>query len=299
MMYSNRNFIQEVRYRFNTDGMHVQLIIINTIVFLFLALLSVFNRLIGLNQIPIDRILTDIFTLHPSLHLFLKKPWGLFTSIFSHFDFFHWLGNMVFLYFSGKLIDQFWGGRKLFTLYLLGGLMGGLFEIGASTFLFTKESHTIVGASGAIMAIFIGLAFYKPMLEVALFGVIKFPIYILAFLYVIYEFIHIGISDGTAHFAHIGGIITGYYASKNHANSNSLFGAIEKIIIRMMNVFDKSKKTNFVIKKGGRPLSDEEFILQKKQNQAQIDLILDKIAKSGYESLSKSDKEFLFNQSKK
>jgi hypothetical protein len=67
----------------------------------------------------------------------------------------------------------------------------------------------------------------------------------------------------------------------------------------MMNVFDKSKKTNFVIKKGGRPLSDEEFILQKKQNQAQIDLILDKIAKSGYESLSKSDKEFLFNQSKK
>jgi hypothetical protein len=113
------------------------------------------------------------------------------------------------------------------------------------------------------------------------------------------DFLALGNKDATAHFAHLGGAIIGFFSVKNPTRSSNIItwfiGRYDQIC--------KRRNTSFTVKKGGKSRStsfksDEEYNMEKKQNQAKTDAILDKIAKSGYESLTKAEKEFLFKQSK-
>jgi hypothetical protein len=148
------------------------------------------------------------------------------------------------------------------------------------------------------------LAFYRPNLQVNLFGILPVKIIILAGIFFIMDIFSLASQDGTAHFAHIGGAIIGIMSIRNIHSKSNLINSFQTFIETIIAFFQKTikkREPKFTVKKGGaqsvKYKSDEEYNYEAKQRQIQVDMILDKIAKSGYESLSKAEKEFLFNQS--
>jgi hypothetical protein len=198
---------------------------------------------------------------------------------------------MLFLFFAGSMFEQVFGGKKLLLSYIFGGIMGNLFEL-TVTFLFPDFSppHYVVGASGAIMAVFTSIAVYRPQTPIYLFGIIAIPIYVLALFFLAKDLIGLGASDEIAHFAHLGGAFFGFLAVQNiHSQSN--------ILNRITRLFERKQRTT--PRKNTRYKTDEVFNSEKKAKQQRIDEILDKISKSGYESLSREEKDYLFNQGQK
>jgi membrane associated rhomboid family serine protease len=307
-MNAQRTFTEELKHQFYYGGMTVKLIFINLLVFLFIGIASVLGGLMqGEFKSFIEEFNTTIFALDTNISEVIVKPWGLITSIFAHFSFMHLFFNMLMLFFVGKAFEQLFSQKRLLYTYILGGLLGGVFEILAHTFfpLFAHEAKTvIVGASGSVMAIFIALAFYRPSTEVNLFGIFPIKLIYLACIYLAMNLFSLAKPDGTAHFAHIGGAVLGILSIQKINSSYNIISLFDKLIESIKNLFTRSKrkkKPTFTIHKGGSARggvkTDEEFNFEKKQRQEKIDAILDKIAKSGYESLSKAEKEFLFIQS--
>lgn len=296
-MLSERNFLEQLIYQWKHGGMMMKLLFINSIIFIVIQLITAFGRLMGIEaQSTVNEILISIFGMETSFRSFLQQPWGIFTSIFAHFSLFHFISNMLFLYFSGKLFESIFEGKYLFFTYLFGGVFGGLVELiaHASFPSLKNEVVIIVGSSGSIMALFATLAFYRPNLTISVFGVFNTRLIFIAAAFILSDLISLGINDGTAHFAHIGGVIFG-------ALSVVSMAAFFKFYDRLTTFTIFKKKTHLKVKKGTRTSTfktDEEYNLEKRKKQEKTDAILDKIAKSGYESLSKTEKEFLFNQSK-
>ena len=307
-MNNNQNtFFEDIKHQIKTGDMTIRLIFINTVVFLFIGILTILGSLLlGSNQLALSNFTTLLFSLNTDLSQFIYSPWGLLTSIFAHFSFFHFLMNMLMLYFSGKMFEQIFDGKRLVSTYILGGIGGGIFELIAHSIfpVFQNSNIVIVGASGSIMSIFMALAFYRPNLQVNLFGILPIKIIFLAGIFFVMDMFSLASQDGTAHFAHIGGAIIGIISIKNLDSKSNLVNLfqrfIESIVSFFTNIFAK-KEPKFIVKKGGgqkvKNQTDEEYNYEMKQRQIQVDKILDKIAKSGYESLSKAEKEFLFNQS--
>ena len=306
-MNSQNTFFEGIKHQLKTGGMTNRLIFINTLVFLFIGLLTILGSLIlGSTQLALNNFTTLLFSLNTDLTQFIYTPWGILTSIFAHFSFFHFLMNILMLYFSGRMFEQLFDGKRLMYTYILGGIAGGIFELIAHSIfpVFQNSNVVIVGASGSIMSLFMALAFYRPNLQVNLFGILPIKIIILAGIFFIMDMFSLASQDGTAHFAHIGGAIIGIISIKNVYSKTNLINVFQGFIENIISFFKKITRKNepkLTVKKGGgqsvKYKSDEEYNYEAKQRQIQVDAILDKIAKSGYESLSKAEKEFLFNQS--
>lgn len=299
-----RNLLNELKYQYKYGGSTIKLIFINIIIFLIINIISVFLSLIMNNEsIFIDFFKHHISGLHTNLIDFIKHPWGLFISIFSHYDLMHLLFNMIFLYFSGKIFEQIFNSRRLIITYIIGGLTGGILEVIAHN-IFPKlqifNYPLIVGASGSIMAIFIATAFYRPNLKLNLFGVLPVRIILLAGIFITFDLLALGKEDGTAHFAHLGGAIIGWISIKNINKPNNIINLSDNFWNKFIKLF-KNRNTRLKIhkkhSKNKRFKTDEEYNLDNKNRQDKIDKILDKISKSGYESLSKKEKDYLFKQS--
>ncbi len=302
-MQTERTFLDDLKYQFKHGSMTIRLLFINIIVFLAVRIIDVFVDLSSsVSDTFISSIANPIFSLQTDFWGFITHPWGLFTSIFTHYDFFHLAFNMIFLYFAGKLFEQLFDQRRLLYTYILGGIFGGLLEVIAHG-VFPKLQMTsdfVVGASGSIMAIFVAIAFYRPNLKVNLFGILPVRIIILAVLFILSDVLGLGSIDGTAHFAHLGGAILGMISIQNPHSSSNILLRTEALVYWFKSLFSSSRSPKMKVKRGGgtrRTKSDEEYAAEKKLRQEQTDKILDKISKSGYESLTKKEKEFLFNQS--
>lgn len=304
-MTEQRTFIDELKYQYQYGGMTIKLVMINAIVFLGINVLLVISRLIGGDaQLFVGDILKWIFTLNTELSSFVFSPWGLFTSMFAHYGIWHLLFNMIFLFFVGKMFEQFFDQKRLLYTYLLAGIAGGLLEIIAHLIfpVLQMSSNVVVGASGSIMGIFMAMAFYKPHAKVHLFGVFPVRMIWLAVAFLLLDFLNLGRNDGTAHFAHIGGAIIGILSIQNIGSSSNIinrFQSLGDVIIRIFS--RKNKKPKMHVHKSEtntRFKTDVEYNVEVKTRQEEVDRILDKISKSGYDSLTKKEKEFLFNQSK-
>jgi hypothetical protein len=200
------------------------------------------------------------------------------------------------------MFEQLFDAKRLWYTYLFGGIAGGVLEIIAHA-VFPALQNTqivIVGASGSIMAIFMTLAFYRPNLNVMLFGIFPIRLIFLALFFLISDLISLGTNDGVAHFAHLGGAIFGALSIRNIASKNNIMVVLQNwgdtIVNSISSLFKSSPKKPK--RSNPRMKTDEEYNLEKKSKQEKIDQILDKISKSGYESLTRQEKDFLFNQSK-
>jgi membrane associated rhomboid family serine protease len=294
----DRNLIEELKFQLRAGTMTNRLIIVNVSVFLALLLIRKSLLLFNIDPLMSDGWIHHFMDLNSSFSAFIRAPWGLVTSIFTHEEFGHLLFNMLFLYFSGRFFEQYFSRRKLWLTYLFGGIAGGLLELIANNLFPALEGTNVVilGASGSIMAIFTALAFYQPNLQVSLFGIFPIRIYFLALFFLFKDLINIGTDDQIAHFAHLGGALFGLLSIQNLHSPKNILVRIDALMARLTRSFKHEKKAKTA---RTRFKTDEEFNSEKRQKQVKMDQILDKISKSGYDSLSKAEKEFLFNQSKK
>ena len=309
-MNQDANIFETLKHQYKHGGMTIKLIYINVAIFLLIGIFSLLGNLSSANPLELNLfkiIKYNLFSLDTSD--FFLKPWGIFTYMFSHFGLFHLLMNMLMLYFTGRMFNQFFGDQKLLSLYVVGGLAGAILEILARLIFpaLANQHAQVVGASGSIIAIFMALAFYRPNMKVALFGIIQLPLIALALIFLVMDFLSINSDDSTAHFAHLGGAFIGFYFIKNQYKKNIIdrFEIFIGNIQKKFSNFSFGKKSNLKFQQDGqyqskvRNQSDEEFNFDKTKQQEQIDKILDKISKAGYDSLTKAEKDFLFQQSKK
>lgn len=307
-MQANNSFIDELKNTFKTGGMTTKLIFVNVAIFILIGIVEVVAKTIqGSTGAGLLSFVYAVFSLQTDISAFLTHPWGLFTSIFTHFSIVHLLFNMVFLFSVGRIFEQFFSAKRMLYTYIMGGVFGGLFEVIAHLVIPNFYAPTVIGASGAVLAILVATAFYQPKLTVSIWGLFNMRLIYLALIFILINLYNagMGVKDGTAYFAHLGGAFLGYLSVQNPFGANNIIIRSMLVGDKLVNLFkrDKITKGKFTYSKSNasntRVKTDEEYNVEAKERQAKIDKILDKIAKSGYESLTKEEKELLFSQSNK
>lgn len=293
--------LDSIKYQFKQGGMYLTLLYINVGVFLLFQLLTVIAELV-LNQ-QVLSIPYSFLAVNTDLTSILYKPWTLITNAFVHVSFFHLLSNMLYLFFLGGMLEQYLGKKKILSLYLLGGLIGAVVQITAKHVfpLFqAMPDYYIIGASGAVFAIAVGLITYNPRLEVMIFGLIPAKlIYIVGLLFVL-EFLRLSELDGVAHFAHVGGGLLGFLSMHYYKKGTDLLGWLDNF----QGVFtgNRSKKPKMKVKyskfrdakkEEKPPRDDYDYNASKAAQQERLNKILDKIKYKGYDGLTAEEKEFL------
>lgn len=283
------SIVDDLKYRFNTGTIVQKLIYINIGVFIISLLLKVTTGLYGGGLSFIDKwfALDDIYG-----ELFYK-PWTLVTYGFLHGGFFHLLFNMIALFFIGELFIQYFTQKQLLNFYLLGTFFGGLAYLISQNYfpLFADRNTYLVGASAGISAIFIGIATYMPNFSVNIrfIGFVKLKY--LAFIWVGFDIFGLIGGNAGGSFSHLGGALFGFLYVNQASNKDiSFMDSFFSLFKRK----EKSLKTVYKSKTRRNTAAKTNDATQQK-----VDAILDKISKSGYNALSKSEKEFLFKQGKK
>ncbi|MGL5682297.1 MAG: rhomboid family intramembrane serine protease [Marinifilaceae bacterium] len=269
-----------------------RLIYINVGVFLVIKLISAFTSLFGVGQGFYNVLLANI-GVPAYFYNMLHKPWTLFTYMFTHFEFFHILFNMLWLYWFGKMFMNFFSGRKLVGVYIMGGLSGAALYLLTYNLLphFSLLRYTsfAVGASASIMAIVFAVCFYVPQQRIYLFLIGPVKLIYLALFTAVIDLISMGSGNAGGHIAHLGGALFGICFSMAIRRNRDITSGVTGIFQWVANLFKprpkmRVKHRNMSQKKnGGNPYSEDR-----------INAILDKISTSGYESLSREEKEILF-----
>ncbi|MGC4022373.1 MAG: rhomboid family intramembrane serine protease [Cyclobacteriaceae bacterium] len=282
------------------NNAHIQLIIINVVVFVVLGIILVLPTVFGFENIFI--IIHKQFVIPPTIDEFLTRPWTIITYAFAHdlSGLFHILFNMLALYWFGRLFVEYLGSDKLIALYILGALAAaGFYLLMFNTVpYFVSQSNSfpgMVGASGAIFAIMVGAATLLPDYTFLLlfFGPVR--IKYIAAVYIFISFLGSVGTNAGGNLAHLGGALMGFIYIKQLQSGVNLGSWITSILQGFKNLFKPRSKVKVSYRKSEpRAKSSSE-----KPSQAEIDAILDKISDRGYESLSKDEKEKLFNSSKK
>ncbi len=281
------SLFKDLETKFRTATIVEQLIYINVAIFIITLISSSFSGLYG-RQL---NFIYQWFSLSSSFDLFITKPWTLVTYGFLHSGFLHLLFNCLVLHYFGRLFLEYFTQKQLLNFYVLGTVFGGIaYLISYSYFpIFEGITHTMVGASAGITAIVIGVATYIPnyQLQFRFIGYVK--VWHLAGVFILFDLISLAGGNGGGHIAHLGGALYGYiYVSQASNKKNNFFSSFLKM-------FTKRTKPLHTVYKSTKTSNNEKVQLD---NQIKIDGILDKISKSGYETLTKEEKGFLFKQGK-
>ncbi len=309
--------MDEFRHAFQkqNNGL-IQIILFNVGIFVFLNTLGVVLWLVGLSEFGTAGCgygSSDIFcqiTLFlqlPSDPLrFITHPWTIITYFFTHMGFFHILFNMLFLYWFGKMIQEFVGDNKVIVLYVMGGILGGLAYILLYNILpqlsGSSSSAHMMGASAGVYAIVVGAATFMPnyTIYLLLFGAVR--IKYVALVFVLLSFFAIGAENTGGNIAHLGGAAIGYFYIKQLQKGKDIGAWVLSILSFFKSFFVRQAKIKVSYSSGKKSSASSartESGSKSAPDQKEIDAILDKISNSGYESLSKIEKQKLFNASKK
>lgn len=279
---------------------HVQLIIINVVVFVALVILKVVLNVTQLSEI-FEWIHMQISIPAPIVS-FLEKPWTIVTYAFVHdlTDIFHILFNMLFFYWFGKLFVEYLGSDKLIAVYFLGAFAGAIAYLLVYNLIpFYQEripTGGMVGASAAIYAIAVATATLLP--DYTFFLLFLGPVrikYIAGFYIVVSLLGAIGPNEG-GNVAHLGGALIGFIYIKQLQAGVNWGSWITTVLTWIKGLFSPGARVKVSYRKSGdvkKPPAASNI------SQHEIDTILDKISDGGYESLTKEEKEKLFNASKK
>tara|TARA_R100000306_G_scaffold91_5_gene108 strand:+ start:1444 stop:2316 length:873 start_codon:yes stop_codon:yes gene_type:complete len=283
-----------LKYQFKTSSIIIKLIAINAVIFLAVRLLAFFMGM-GPGQ------LVQWFVLPESFGSVLLQPWSLLTYSFLHFGFFHILFNMLWLYWFGRFVLNLFDEKRFLTIYLLGALFGGLLYLITHNVFPALIGSTagLIGASGAVTAIMVFIATYTPNTEVMIFR-FRIKLWQIALVLVLLDLILLP-SSGNAggRLAHIGGAIFGFVYARQLQKGNDIGKWFENLIDWVENLFKPGKKKPFTkVHRNKKTAAKRTTTDTKNDNQKKIDEILDKIGKSGYDSLTKAEKDFLFKAGK-
>lgn len=288
--------MSNLRYKYQTADVLIKLIVINVAAFLVVSLGAFFMAM------P-PAYFANWFVLSDHLPTLLFRPWTLLSYAFLHFGFFHLFFNMIWLYWFGRIVLNLFNGRRFLTIYLLGGIAGGLLFVVAYNLFPVFQDHRgyLIGASGAVTAIMIFIATYTPNTEVRIFR-FNIKLWHIALFLFLFDLIRIP-SSGNAGglLAHVGGGVFGYVYAVQLVKGNDIGRWFERFMDWVAGLFKKKEKSPFKKvhrNKNATGPSVKNPTMTKTEHQKKIDEILDKIGQSGYESLSKSEKDFLFKSGK-
>ncbi|MBK8497916.1 MAG: rhomboid family intramembrane serine protease [Flavobacteriales bacterium] len=289
--------IDDLKLQWRNGGMVVRLLLINAAVFVAL-------HLIDLPFWAMRREgpgLLGYLVSTSNLHALPWRPWTVVTYMFTHWEFMHLFFNMLMLWFMGRIFEDLLGGKRLLGNYILGGLAGFAFYLISYNLLPVFDGYadgsTILGASAAVMGVLLGIATYRPDYEVRLllFGTVKLKW--IAVVLLVIDLVSVRSSGNSGgHLAHLGGAAYGILASMQLRQGRDWSLAFVNLLDRMRSPFMRKGPRLRVEKRPGRAASERDaaFNAAKRDKQARVDAILDKISRSGYDSLSKEEKDTLF-----
>ena len=266
----------------NADSL-TRLIMINVIVFI---LANIFTN------IPGTREWVNYVSLPSSFAMWARYPWTIFTYMFVHVNFMHLLSNMLWLYWIGIIFVDFMGTKRLIYTYILGGIAGGLLYMATSPLLYPDSFSFLIGASAGVMAVIVAAAMLVPDYEIMLlfFGRVKLKYLALA-AFILSSVIDFSVNSG-GKISHVGGALYGALFLWQYRKGVDISGGFADFIGNIGNIFKRKKLKKTSVNRNRANVSDSH------EKQKRIDEILDKISRSGYDSLSKDEKEFLFKSSK-
>jgi len=280
--------------QFNQFSIVLKIIVLNTLIFLIVYLGSFFFKLSPANFV-------SWFVLPTSFLEFIYQPWSFLTYAFLHAGFWHLFWNMYLLYWFGLYVLNLFTPKRFLTIYLLGAISGGFFYVLAFNLfpVFSDVNSSLMGASAAVLAIVIFIATYTPnaMVRIFTFRIKLWQIGLTMVLLDLFQLPSSGNAGGLI--AHMGGAAFGYFYASQLKKGNDIGIWFENLMDSILNLFKSKKHKHFrkvhrtkqsVIKKT-KPSPTNE-------HQIKIDRILDKIGKSGYDSLTKAEKDFLFKAGK-
>lgn len=285
-------FIKQLKYRYAQFSVVERLISIMVLCFIIPFLL---RTVFFLFSVPMDGFFSW-FQLSSRLDLLLIRPWTSITYGFMHSGLGHIFWNMLLLYYAGRMMVNLFKPQLFVNTFFIGVLFGGLVYVFSYNFFpaFSGQTPYLQGSSAGVMAVLIFMCTYMPQQEVRLLFFNVKLIYIGLF-FVILDLIQIPISNAGGHMAHLGGALWGYLYQKNYSRGNDIGSWFSKGVHFLKQFLFANKKP---LRKVYKSTKNKSSKTPPKNNQEKIDAILDKISKSGYASLTKEEKEFLFKAGK-
>ncbi len=291
------NFREKLFFRFQQFNVAEKLIAFNVIFFVLPLLVNTF---LFLFKIPIDSY-TVWFELSSSFSELVFKPWTLISYSFLHSGFFHLFFNMYIFLFTSRLFLNLFKSNSLLNVYFLGVIFGGLLFLFSYNFFpaFENSKPYMIGSSAGVMSLLIFMSTYSPNLEVRLI-IFNVKLLYIGIAFMMLDVIQIPYGNAGGHIAHLGGALLGFFYANKLKNGVDIGLPFERIIFKLFNLFQFNKtKMNVAYKnKSNKKFSGRNYN-NSKTHQKKIDEILDKISSSGYESLSKKEKDFLFKAGNK
>jgi membrane associated rhomboid family serine protease len=230
---------------------------------------------------------------------FALKPWTFLTYAFFHDGFWHLLFNMMVLNFSSQLFLTYFTQKQLLGSYILGAIFAGLVFV--ISYYFLNINTVIVGASAAIMTVLVAVTTYQPLMNIRMLIIGNVKLWHITAVLLILDLMQIRLDNMGGHISHLSGALFGFIFIQLLKNGTDLSTGVTKFIDLFVNLFRKSPSTPFkkVHKNYSKPsVQRTAKIVTKTKEQQQIDEILDKISQSGYDSLGKEEKDFLFKAGK-
>ncbi|PXY39863.1 rhomboid family intramembrane serine protease [Flavobacterium cheongpyeongense] len=286
------NILDDLKLQYKIGGVSLRLIYWNIACFL-ISLVFFYQYSGGGFDYP------NWLELSSDQNVFLFKPWTFLTYAFFHSTFLHLLFNMMVLNFASQLFLTFFTQKQYLGVYVLGAVFSGIAF--ALSFYFLNISASIVGASAAIMAILVAATTYQPLMNVRLLLIGNVKLWHITGVILILDLMQLRLDNTGGHISHLAGAFFGFIYIKLLQNGTDLSIIVSKILDFFANLFKKSPSTPFkkVHKNYKKPTEKATSkIVTKDKTQQQIDEILDKISQSGYDCLTKEEKEFLFKAGK-
>jgi membrane associated rhomboid family serine protease len=284
------SLIDDIKYKVFNSGSRVTLFIgINVFVFVLTGFIGLITYLFKLPFNASD-IVTTYFAVPTNLNTLLYRFWTPFTYMFLHAGFFHILFNMLWLFWMGRILEEFLNAKKLTFVYLAGGFSGAIFYILSynvfPAFAEASEISVAVGASASVTAIMVATATLLPDYTISLILIGPVKLKWIAVIFIVIDLLSIAGPNAGGYLSHLGGGIFGFFFIKSLQNGNDWSKPFE-------NVFIPKPKLKVVSKNETRSTSR----VNTEPNQEMVDRILDKISKSGYNNLTAQEKQILFNAS--
>ncbi len=300
---TNSGILNKLKRQFKSADVLFQLIYINIGVFVIAILSMLICKLFSVDA---GRFFIYL-ELPSSFSYFIKKPWTIITYMFLHYELLHILFNMLWLYCFGRIFLMLFNGRQLGGLYILGGIGGGLFYMLAFNIFpyfnqFPNPSF-MLGASASVLAIVVAPAVATPNFQIRLFFLGNIKLKYIAIVTVLLDVYFLSSSGENVggHIAHLGGALAGLWFALSLSKGKDITLWINKGIDGFFNLFKSKPKMKVSYKNEKKNTSretDMEYNTRKKSEEEVINRILDKLKKSGYESLSSDEKKTLFNAGK-
>ncbi len=284
----------DLKYQYARLNIAEKIIAINVVVFIITRLISVLFGVTGVSLVSWFELPKDFFS-------FITQPWSIITYSFLHGGFMHIFWNMLMLFYVGRMFVNLFSSRRFINVYFLGVILGGIiFLLSYNIFpALTGKNNVLVGASAGVTAVLIFLCTYMPNQEVrVVFFNVK--LWHVGAFFVLTDLIQIGYGTNIGgRLAHLGGAFLGYIYAKKLMDGVDIGSGFSGMIDWFLNLFNNDKKAPLktVYRKPTSNLK-KEVSYEKETHQRQVDAILDKISKSGYESLSSEEKDFLFKAGK-